>query len=291
MNNKDTLGDRIKAYEAATTSRKVHRGQPFCIRLDGKAFHTWTRGLSRPYDERLSKLMVEATQDLVEWSSAKVGYTQSDEINLGFFTPCDESATQLFFGGRLQKLESLAASRLTAFFNSRVPGLLPEKTGKLALFDARAFVVPNLQELYHVFLWRQQDATKNAISMAAQALYSHKELHGKSGDEKQEMMFQKGVNFNDYPYGFKRGTFVQRVVKQVELTPQQLARMKSELRPTGAVERSFYEAQDIWLSKIDNPVGRLFEVKAWMDSVAELQRLHSQEAAFVEEARHGLPVS
>lgn len=253
----DTLGDRLKAYEAVTTNRKAFRGQPFVIRLDGKSFSSFTRGLERPYDPNMSELMILTTRALVSEFGALVGYTQSDEISLGFYLPAD-SESQYMFDGSFQKLESLTAAYATVIFNAELSNYLPQKLGSLPVFDSRAFVVPNLQELYHAFLWRQQDATKNAISMAASAYYSHKQLHKKSGDEKQEMLFQKGVNFNDYPAFFKRGTFTQRVKRMVELTPTQLEKIPEARRPTGPVERSSIEAFDIWLSKEEDPVTRLF---------------------------------
>ncbi len=255
----DTLGDRLKGYEAVTTSRKAFRGQPFVIRLDGKSFSTYTRGLQRPYDKRLSDLMVEVTIDLVEEFGALAGYTQSDEITLGFYLPAD-SQSQYVFDGKFQKLESLTAAFATAEFIDQRKRFLPGwKPQILPLFDSRAFVVPNLQELYHAFLWRQQDATKNAISMAASAYFSHSKLHGKTGEEKQEMLFQgPGINFNDYPSFFKRGTFVQRVKKMIELTPEQLQNIPVQHRPTGPVERTSVEPMDIWLSKEEDPVTRLF---------------------------------
>jgi tRNA(His) guanylyltransferase len=265
----DTLGDRLKEYESLSTSRKAFRGQPFAVRLDGKAFHTFCRGLKRPYDERLSRLMTRVTEELVSEFGALVGYTQSDEITLGFYLPSG-SQSEYPFGGRFQKIESLSAALATSIFTRLLPNFLPEKVGHVPLFDSRAFTVPNLQELYHVFLWRQQDATKNAISMAAQAYYSHGALMGKNGDEKQEMLFQKGVNFNDYPAFFKRGTFVQRTKKFVTLTPEQLEKIPEKHRPTEPVERSVIEEVDIWLSKEEFPIARLFGVKNFMDTAKDV---------------------
>lgn len=239
----DALGDRIKSYEAVTTGRRVFRGQPFCIRLDGKAFHSFTRGLRRPYDERLTGLMVETTKHLVSEFGALVGYTQSDEITLGFFLPSGPES-QYQFDGKLQKLESLSAAFATAYFNRLLPEYLPDKASQLPVFDSRAFAVPNLQELYHVFLWRQQDAVKNAISMAAQAHYSHKQLLGKNGLEKVAMLADKGVVFDEYPAAFRRGTFVRRVQRAMELSPEQLAKIPEGRRPDGPILRSVIEEHD-----------------------------------------------
>lgn len=260
MSNSDktSLGDRMKSYEFPGTSRKAFKGQPLVTRLDGKSFHTFTKGLKRPYDERLSRLMVETTKALVDRFHAKVGYTQSDEITLVWYIECDSSADYPF-DGRLQKIESLTAAYATAFFNKKLAEYLPEKAEQLPTFDARAFMVPNLMEAYHSVLWRQQDATKNAISMAAQSMFSHKALQNKNGAQMQEMMWaQHGVNFNDYPAFFKRGTFVRRVKREVVLSEAQLAVMPPQHRPTGPVVRSGIEAQDIWLSRQAKPLDVLF---------------------------------
>lgn len=259
--DKTTLGDRIKAYEQPSTSRKAFKGQPLIARLDGKNFHTFTRGLKRPYDERLSALMLETTMALVDRFHATIGYTQSDEITLAWNIAPDSSAT-FPFDGRFQKLESLMAGYASAFFTAQLFGetpAIPEKANQIATFDCRSFVVPTLTEAYHAFLWRQQDCVKNAISMAAQSMFSHKALQGLHGPEMQELMFSKfGVNFNDYPAFFKRGQFVRRVKEKRQLTDVELARIPLEYQPTGPVERSFITPVDIWLSKQDDPVGVLF---------------------------------
>jgi tRNA(His) 5'-end guanylyltransferase len=254
----DDLGDRMKSYEAVTTSRKAFKGQPLIVRLDGKSFHTFTKGLKRPYDTRLSALMVETMKALVDRMGSIVGYTQSDEITLVFYEDSFSSADYPF-NGRIQKMESLCASYATAYFNKQLEFHLPEKADQLPIFDARAFVVPNLVEAYNCVLWRQQDATKNAISMAAQSMFSHKELQHKSGPEMQEMLFKVGINFNDYPYFFKRGTFARRVREERMLTEDQLAKIPEKHRPTGPVERSFIDQLDIWLSKQPDGVAALFK--------------------------------
>lgn len=268
--SEDALGDRMKAYESVTTSRKAYKGQPFCIRLDGRAFHTLTAKLKRPYDAAFSRVMIETTKALVQEFGALVGYTQSDEISLGFFVESG-SNSDYPFGGSFQKLESLTASHASVHFNiARLRDMtFVGDWPKLGYFDSRAFVVPNIQELYHCFLWRQNDATKNAISMAAQAHYSHNALMGKSGNEKQEMLHAKGVNFNDYPSFFKRGTFVKRVKRLVEYTPEQLARIPEKHRPTGPIERTVIEEQDYWLGKGGAGVNELFGIgtKSYLDEM------------------------
>jgi tRNA(His) 5'-end guanylyltransferase len=92
--------------------------------------------------------------------------------------------------------------------------------------------VPTIQEALEVFVWREDDAVKNSISMAASVFYSHRELHGKNGSEKQELLFQKGVNWNNYPASFKRGTYLQRKTEDRVLTDEEWLRIPNEHRPS-----------------------------------------------------------
>lgn len=127
------------------------------------------------------------------------------------------------------------------------------------IFDCRAFVVPTIKEAYHAFLWRQQDATKNAISMAAHAHFSHKSLQGMHGPEMQERLFQeKGINFNDYPAFFKRGVFAKRVKVERLMTEDEMRHIPEQHRPTGPILRTELQVKDLWLSKEDDPVEALF---------------------------------
>jgi tRNA(His) guanylyltransferase len=208
MSDKTSFGDRMKGYEGAEAGRRLMPLLPICARIDGKTFSRFTQKLARPYDERLSRLMVEVTVALVTETDALIGYTQSDEISLVFYS--DSPQQQVYLDGRVQKMTSILTSMATARFNAQLPRCIPEKAGAAALFDGRVWSVPNQVEAANTLLWREQDATKNSISMAARALYPHKELHGKSTAQMQELLFARGVNWNDYPAFFKRGTFVQR---------------------------------------------------------------------------------
>jgi len=258
----DSLGDRMKLYESAEAGRRLMPLAPALARLDGRAFHSFVRGLDRPYDERLSRLMIETARFLVQETIATVGYTQSDEITLAWVPTDFES--QVFFDGRIQKMTSVLASLGSAYFNRRLPEFLPpEYAVRLPLFDARIWNVPNLDEAANTFLWRETDATKNSISMAARAYYNHTELHEKSGSEMQEMLFQKGVNWNDYPAFFKRGTYLRRetirkpfTVTEVEdLPPKHAARTNANL----VVERSVVTSENLPpLAKLVNRSGVLF---------------------------------
>ena len=208
MAYKDALGDRMKEYEGAEAGRRLPTHLPVCVRIDGKRFSKFTQGLHRPFDERLSRLMVATTRHLMVESGALAGYTQSDEISLLFAPTAPNS--EAYLDNRAQKLCSILASMATAYFNAHLGAAIPEKAGALAMFDCRAWSVPSEEEAANVFLWRELDATKNSVSMAARAYYGHGELHNKDAHEMREMLLKKGVDWHDYPAFFKRGTFLLR---------------------------------------------------------------------------------
>ena len=229
MNKKDSLGDRMKEFYENRSKLYLPRRVPVIIRLDGKAFHTFTKGLKKPYDEIFHNTMNATMQYLCEnIQGCKLGYTQSDEITL-LLTDYDTVTTDAWFGYGMQKVCSVAASMATMAFNKffseeyknymynfsfkdRKP-TEEEQTYmealynklSIAMFDARCFSIPK-EEVVNCFIWRQQDATRNAIQMLGQCHFSHKALHGKSCNDIQDMlMLEKGINFNDMPTEFKRG--------------------------------------------------------------------------------------
>lgn len=236
---KDKLGDRMKEYEALTESRLMPL-LPTLARVDGRSFHTFTRGMERPYDPRMAQAMVETAQWLAQETNACMTYTQSDEITLVWHATDPKS--QIWFDGRHSKMVSQIAALATLRFYRACLELMPEYAEKMPSFDARVWQVPNTTEAANVFLWREWDATKNSITMAASSVYSHKELHGKNGSEKQEMLWQKGINWNDYPAFFKRGSFVQRRLLKKPFSANEIERLpeKHEARnnPALMVERS-----------------------------------------------------
>jgi tRNA(His) guanylyltransferase len=258
----DDLGDRMKEYERAEAGRRLMARLPICVRIDGKRFSRFTEGLRRPYDERLSQLMVATTRYLVEESAALAGYTQSDEISLLYYD--EDPKSQLFLDRRIQKLTSILASMTTGYFNAHLAEKLPEKAGELALFDSRVWSVPSKDEAANTFLWRELDATKNSISMAARAFYSHGELHNRNSSQLQELLFQKGVNWNDYPSFFKRGTFLLRRTIERRFTADELAalppRHAARTNPDLIVTRSEVRAVDMPpFGRLTNRVGVLFD--------------------------------
>lgn len=254
----DIIGDRQKLYELNFTASHLMPGLPVMARLDGRAFHTFTRGLARPYCEPLSRLMVDTAKYLVEQTHCAVAYTQSDEITLAWRPAAGES--EMMFNGRVQKLVSVLAAVATGFFNKNLASRLPQKAHLCPAFDARVWQLPNLELAAENFYWREADATKNAVTMAASAYYSHRELHKVGSAAKHDMLMAKGVNFNDYPAFFKRGTYVQRRAMMRELSAQELARIPEGRRPEGPVLRSVIQELDLPpFAKLSNPVEVLFE--------------------------------
>ena len=224
----DDLGTRMKEFYEGVPKTRLMRRTPVAIRIDGKAFHTFTRGFKRPFDEILIKSMQETTQYLCEHIQGCVlGYTQSDEITL-LLTDYDTLTTDAWFDNNVQKICSVSASMATMIFNDvfseqyhnrmfeeEDPTANPyfntlfTKLNR-AMFDSRCFNIPE-DEVTNCFIWRQQDATRNAIQMLGQCNFSHKELHGKSCSAIQDMLMdQKGINFNDMPTEFKRGVCCRR---------------------------------------------------------------------------------
>lgn len=207
---KDSLGNRMKAYESQTTFQKLSPLNPIIARLDGRSFSSFTKGLGRPYDKRLSDLMAETTKFLVKESNANIGYCQSDEITLVWVNKDEKIDQEIFFSGKVFKMTSILASMCSTYFNKLLLNYIPEKADKFPLFDCRVFSVPTITEAINCLYWREKDATKNSISMAAQSVYSHKDLMHKNSKQKNEMLFAKGINWNDYPDYFKKGTYVAR---------------------------------------------------------------------------------
>lgn len=183
---------------------QLTRRTPVIIRIDGKAFHTYTRGLNKPFDDNLIMDMQQTTLFLCKnIQGAKLGYCQSDEISI-LITDYDKLNTDAWFDYNLQKMVSISSSMTTAYFNQ----LRRERDlFTLAYFDSRCFNIPK-EEVPNYFLARQKDAVKNSISMLAQSLYSQKQLEHKNSNDMQEMCFQKGYHWNDLEFYKKRGSTI-----------------------------------------------------------------------------------
>ncbi len=233
--DKTTLGDRMKNNYENISRYYLTRRMPVIIRIDGNAFHTFTRGFKKPFDDIFVKTMQCTMKYLCEnIQGCVLGYTQSDEISL-VLVDYAELTTDAWFGNNLQKMCSVSASMATLAFNKFFSGrvqefmydccdefgddVLPEKQNdyelahnvyfkkfNAAMFDSRVFTIPK-EEVCNYLIWRQQDSTRNSIQSVGQANFSQKELHGKSCNNIQDMlMIQKGINWNDYATTLKRGS-------------------------------------------------------------------------------------
>jgi len=218
--DKSSLGDRQKGYEEVC-ERYLIRRMPVIMRLDGRSFTKWTKGLKRPFDDDLRQCMEYATFKLCEEvSNCRYGYTQSDEISLLLIDYQDHN-TQPWFKNRVDKMIASAATICSNAFNVAAMKYLPEHWMKRgpAAFDARVFNIPR-DDVSNNFLWRQRDCTRNSILSVAHANFSHNQMHKKNTDELQDMLFkQKGINWDKIPTRYKRGVSFKKVEFQ-EKTPK-----------------------------------------------------------------------
>ncbi len=234
------LSDWCKWLEKNFSPEVMIPTLPVIIRLDGNNFHNWTKGLKRPFDEDLTDLMVDTTKMLVQETNAVIGYTQSDEITLILYSGDRKSA--IYNDGKKQKILSKLSGKLTPYFNDTRKKYLPNHD-KTANFDARIYQTPTLHDAAIQLLWRENDATKNSISMLAQSLFPHKELQNLDGNQMQEKMWkEKGVNWNDLQVKFKRGSYVKRVVTSRPFSVEEISSLppkhKAHQDPNLVIERS-----------------------------------------------------
>jgi len=213
----DNLGDRMKSFYEDRTRYYLPRRTYTIIRIDGKAFHTYTKNLIKPFDSDFMEDMDLTTLYLCQKiMNTKMAFVQSDEISL-LLSDFDNLNTESWFDGNIQKMVSVSASMATSFFNKArlLRNNFPlyasniEKI-KLAEFDSRVCIIPSKVEVENYFIWRQQDASRNSVSSVAQSLYSQNELLKKNNSEQQEMIFQKGINWNNYSSHYKRGRVIIR---------------------------------------------------------------------------------
>lgn len=222
--DRNDLGNRMKEYEGVSR-HSLTRRMPVIIRLDGKAFHTFTRGMKRPFDVILTTSMQQTMKYLCEnIQGCVLGYTQSDEITL-VLVDYKQLNSCSWFDNNIQKIVSISASMATMAFNKLLHSCIVNARYELdglddveylniltkamftgAMFDSRVFNIPK-EEVCNCLIWRQQDSVRNSIQSVGQANFSQKELHEKSCSMIQEMlMTEKNINWNDIPTHLKRGS-------------------------------------------------------------------------------------
>ena len=255
---KDPLGMRMKSSYEDRTRYYLPRRTYTIVRLDGCHFHTYTRGLNKPFDKGLSDdIDASIIAMLPEMQGAVFAYTQSDEISVlltDFATP----KTDAWFDGNLQKMCSVASSVMTAEFNQvRLERAFKTAQGlpidlnsanfikHLAYFDARVFTIPDRIEVMNYFIWRNQDCSRNSVSMVAQSNFSHKELQGKNTPQMHEMLHQKGVNWaTDYSDGDKNGRLI--VKETYTIASGSVPDVPNFKVVPGVVERTRWVSQGAW---------------------------------------------
>ena len=214
LQNKNNLGDRMKHYEAVSKSHILPR-TPAIIRLDGKAMHTWCKGLDKPFDSTFIAIMANTMKYVVDnIHGAVFAYCQSDEISI-LLRDYDNLNSEPWFGGQIQKIVSVSASLATAKFNSLAAEAFENKP--LALFDSRVFNIPR-EEVVNAFIFRQQDAVRNSIRALASHTLGHKKCHGLNNQQVQDEMMKldNPVNWNDLPIHKKRGIGYNSTSKAID---------------------------------------------------------------------------
>lgn len=249
----DALGDRMKEYEAAETEHYFMPRLPILARLDGRSFHTFTRGMERPYDSGFMRAMHGTTNGLVKETHARIGYTQSDEITLLFYS--NEPKSETFFSRKKHKLVSVLASLATGYFNRLIASLYPGKSLPVAAFDCRVWQVPSEEEATNVFVWREQDAMRNSLQMLCQAHFSKNDLFGKDRAAQHDLLKSKEVSWSRQIDEFKRGAYFRRVNYEATVGPE----VPEKHRPKGPVIRSRVDQVKLPpLTQIKNRKGVIF---------------------------------
>ena len=262
---RDDLGTRMKEFYEQVPKFKLYRRTPVAIRIDGKAFHTFTRGFQKPFDEVLIKSMQETMKYLCEnIQGCVLGYTQSDEITL-ILVDYKKLNSDAWFDYEIQKICSIAASMATMAFNrsfrynaeiemvftkdEKYKETLLNAIVKGAMFDARCFNIPR-EEVTNLIYWRQLDATRNSIQMVGQANFSHKELQNKTCNDIQDMlMLEKGINWNDFPTHQKRGSCCVRNV--VDITTKDICEEQEWGEP---IVKTMVTAHYDWVIDTEIPI-------------------------------------
>lgn len=247
----DDLGTRMKEFYECVPRFRLTRRTPVAIRIDGKAFHTFTRGFEKPFDEVLGRTMRETMKYLCEnIQGCVLGYTQSDEITL-ILIDYKKLNSSAWFDYEIQKMCSIVASMATMAFNRffrkemdkdpTIPGVrynwYTVAINNGAMFDARCFNIPK-EEVANLIYWRQLDATRNSIQMVGQANFSHSELQNKTCNDIQDMLFkERNINWNDFPTHLKRGSCCVKVEASTVFAIEQ----EDGTVETGAIERPHWE--------------------------------------------------
>ena len=199
----DTLDKQMRKFEQSL-DRTMLEGIYVVARLDGHGFTRLTKkewNLEKPFDIKFRDAMIQTTKHLMDCGFRMIyGYTQSDEISMLFHLKDDT------FGRKERKLVSILASEASVAFSMN--------TGHAAVFDNRLVPLPNADNVIDYFRWRQEDAHRNSLNShcywtfrkaGVSADDAQKRMSGISNSEKNEILFEHGINYNDLPFWQKRG--------------------------------------------------------------------------------------
>lgn len=234
------LDTRMKLYEGLYDTNLLP-GVPILARVDGRAFHRFTADMDRPFDDLFVALMTQTALYLLKYTNALLVYVQSDEISLLWHAP--ENPASIFWNGRVNKMVSDLAASATRHFNHLLRYHL-KLYERMPTFDARVWAVPSPEEAANYFLWREQDALRNSVSMAASAYYTASELHGCNNGVMHEMLYRKGVNWNDYAPHNKRGAFYRKAIERHVFSTAELSELpplhEAHTNPALSYDRAIY---------------------------------------------------
>lgn len=252
--NKQSLGDRMKEYESVHTQTSLIPRVPVYVRIDGRSFHTFTRGLQKPFDPDFVWTMKEVTKHLHAKTNAFISYVQSDEISLCYLEP-----SKMPFETRLFKLESVLAGMASAAFcvfgsktklKDKIDSMVPH-------FDCRVCQLP-LEEMPNMLLFREHDCLKNAITLVALDHFSNKQIHKKNGNEKIAMLKEIGIDFNkDIDEDFRCGAWFKRVVFEKELDNASLAKIPEKQRKLDENGKMLVTRSEVRQVKFGMPLSRM----------------------------------
>ena len=213
------IDDRMKRYEQPTRAFLTPR-MPAILRVDGRSFHTYTKGFEKPFDIDVMKCMEAVAVALCKQvSTAKLAYGQSDEVSV-LMVDYARHDTQQYFDGEVSKICSICASIATLAFNEQMEmcrmsydiddsrSALMRKKSMKAMFDARVFSVPK-EDVANYFVWRRQDAVRNSISSLGQAHFSHKQMHGlKTPEIISKLQSEKSIDWHALHWRSKEGFYL-----------------------------------------------------------------------------------
>lgn len=201
--NFDELDKKMRIYEQSI-DQCILPDMYLVARLDGRSFSRLTKevcNFEAPFDVRFRDMMVNTVKQLMDCGFRVVyGFTESDEISLLFHR---EEAT---FGRKVRKFNSILAGQASAAFSLQL--------GQVIAMDCRLVPLPSIEKVKDYFLWRQEDAHRNALNAhcywmlrkeGVGAQEATAQLDGKSISYKNELLFSRGINFDKLPAWQKRG--------------------------------------------------------------------------------------